>query len=519
MLYPSSDPELVLVAGKSVLVKVNVTTSNATQAKPAGTLRVEDAAGQLVRAIPLAVPPAPLPPAPPVVPSLNDAYTAVVPGSLVASGLRLSISLENAQPPTVVNPRVGGGVVARIVTVPVRIVSTTGQVVGGIDNYLHTRMPLAGVTVQAHAPYVSQSVRTLPASEAEWRTAFESILLEIDSLYKLENPEEPNNVFYYGFLPKRTSGVLGLGYTPGRAAVGFDLTTNAALVRETLTHELGHNIGLQHAPCGLGSNPIESNPDPLYPYVNAQLGGSGRFIWGYMADTQSFIDPRRSELHDLMSYCDGTTFSDYNYRKLQVQLTPADRNIFTAEAPISQELILVSGQINGTRATLRPVKTLFGQGRVPQAGPYMLRIVTLQGTREIPFQAQQLDHAADTQQFSFTLPNPGPITSLSILRNGVTLTASEVKLSPQQPVKGGTVTTNMRPQVDLVEHGDELTLRWDASQYAYLTVTHVGEHRSTLAQDLKGGSAVLPTAGLPAGGRFELSLSDGLNAARVVIER
>ncbi len=535
LLYPSTDPELVLVAGKSVLVKVNVTAPTATEPKPEGTLRVETSTGELVQSIPLAIPPAPLPATPPVVPSLTDSYTAVVPANLVASGLRLSASLQNGQAPTTINPRVGGGVSIRMVTVPVRIATTTGQLVSSVDSYLQTRMPLAGVNVQTHAPYVSQSVGTLPVTEADWRTAFESILLELSNLYKLENPDEPSDVFYYGFLPKRTSGILGLGYTPGRAAVGFDLTTNAALVRETLTHELGHNIGLQHAPCGLGSNPAESNPDPLYPYVNAQLGGPGRYIWGYMADTQAFVDPRRSELHDLMSYCDGNTFSDYNYRKLQVFLTPTDRfvrNVSASAADVpsdaaaeQQELILVSGQVNGSRASFTPIKTLFGRSRLPQTGPYLLRIVTVQGTREYPFQVQQLDHSEGTQHFSFTVPNPGPITSLSVLRNGVTLATSEAKSQPQQQptvtAVGGNsaVTLNMRPQVQLTEQGGELRLSWDATRYPYLTLTHVGERRSTLAQDLKGGTATLPAAGLPAGGSFELSLSDGLNAARVVIER
>jgi hypothetical protein len=37
--------------------------------------------------------------------------------------------------------------------------------------------------------------------------------------------------------------------------------------------------------------------------------------------------------------------------------------------------------------------------------------------------------------------------------------------------------------------------------------------------DLAGGTATLPTAGLPPGGRFEFALSDGLNGERVLRER
>ena len=38
--------------------------------------------------------------------------------------------------------------------------------------------------------------------------------------------------------------------------------------------------------------------------------------------------------------------------------------------------------------------------------------------------------------------------------------------------------------------------------------------RVVLAQDLRSGQAVVPAADLPAGGQFELILSDGLNTVR-----
>ena len=70
------------------------------------------------------------------------------------------------------------------------------------------------------------------------------------------------------------------------------------------------------------------------------------------------------------------------------------------------------------------------------------------------------------------------------------------------------------PQVSASEQNGELRLSWDPSAYPYLTVTHVGASRTTLAQDLQGGKASLPLARLPAGGSFEFVLSDGLNSVR-----
>ena len=46
-----------------------------------------------------------------------------------------------------------------------------------------------------------------------------------------------------------------------------------------------------------------------------------------------------------------------------------------------------------------------------------------------------------------------------------------------------------------------------------------GRKRVTLAQDLRGGSATLATGELPAGGTFEVILSDGLNSTRQSVRR
>jgi hypothetical protein len=82
------------------------------------------------------------------------------------------------------------------------------------------------------------------------------------------------------------------------------------------------------------------------------------------------------------------------------------------------------------------------------------------------------------------------------------------------------VAANVKAGVQFTEQGRAVTLRWDHASTPYLTVVHVGAQRSTLAQDLTGGTATvnLP-ANLPAGGSFEFILSDGLNSNRVTVAR
>ena len=316
LLFPSADRELVLLPGKAVLVKVNATTTNAQEAAPVGTLRVETTAGQLVQAIALTRPTTALPTTVPVVPSFANAYTAVVPANLVGPGLRLTASLQNGQAATTIDPRVGGGIEMGFVAVPIQIAGTTGQVVAGADSYVQARMPVVRVSLRVRAPYVSRRVTQLPTTSSAWSSAFSSVLGELNDLHILE--QQPNETYYVGFMPKRTFGLAGIGYVPGNASLTFDVPSSPRAVLETLTHELGHNFSLPHAPCG-----GPARPDPQYPYPNAQLGGPGRYIWGYDAATRTFTDPRRTDIHDIMSYCSGDTFSDYNYRKMQVFQTPS----------------------------------------------------------------------------------------------------------------------------------------------------------------------------------------------------
>jgi Peptidase M66 len=516
LLFPSNDSALVLVSDKAVLVKVNVITTNASEAKPTGNLRVETSTGQLVQTIALTAPTGALPAAVPQVPSFANSYTAVLPGNLVKSGLRLSAVIDNGQAATTINPRVGSTIAMQLVAVPVQIGGVTGQVVPGAASYVQARMPVSSTTLRTRAPYVPTSITTLPTNERAWGTAFSRVLSELADLHTLENA--PDEAYYYGFMPKRTFGLAGLGYVPGNAALGFDVPNSPEAVRETMTHELGHNTSLPHAPCG-----GPRDPDPQYPYPNAQLGQPGRYIWGYNVDTKAFIDPRRTDIHDIMSYCDGATFSDYNYRKIQVHLTPTGSKLDksgTSAAAGAQELMLVSGQIDAGKVEIRPLKTMLGEVKPSQEGPYTLRVTTAQGTKEYKFDATQIDHMPEMQRFGLTIPHPGAITSMSIVKAGATLMQSDAKTSGSTADNAKQGAASTKPQVQVSEQGSALKLIWDHARHPYLTVTYVnGAQRSTMAQDLEGGTASLPTAGMAAGGSFEFSLSDGLNSTRVTQSR
>ncbi len=86
----------------------------------------------------------------------------------------------------------------------------------------------------------------------------------------------------------------------------------------------------------------------------------------------------------------------------------------------------------------------------------------------------------------------------------------------------GTVTkSGAGAAVSADESGGVLTLAWDAVRHPTATVVHVaaGGARTGLAVRARGGRVTLRTDALPAGGAFEIALSDGLNTERTTLAR
>ena len=95
-----------------------------------------------------------------------------------------------------------------------------------------------------------------------------------------------------GMMSGAVTGAGGLAYLSGRSNVSQPYSG-------TVAHELGHNMGLRHAPCGA------PGPDPSFPYPDGTIGA-----WGY--------DFRRGHLvpvtwRDHMTYCDPAWTSDYHF--------------------------------------------------------------------------------------------------------------------------------------------------------------------------------------------------------------
>ncbi len=524
-LFNSDDAALVLVSNKVALLKVNVVATTVGAAKPTGRLHVDNVNGGTSTDILLAAPTSALPSVVPDVPSFADSYTATIPAEYVKPGLRLAVHLD-ATAATTLTPKAGGGVAMKFVPIAVNIAGTVGTRPVDQAPHLQSLFPVSSVATQQHVTYTSTKVTTLPTTDEGWSDAFGKVLGELADLHSLEGAGSQDH--YFGFIPKRTWGLAGLGYVGGSSAVGFDMPSAPTSVRDVVSHELGHNFSLQHAACGGAGN-----PDPNYPYPDADLSKPGRVVWPFLADERAFYDPRPTDRHDIMSYCGGQVFSDYNYTVMQTWLYPGNKTLKTAAlsaggsdatatpAGEPREVLLVSGEIGAAGTTLNPVKSFVGRVATAGSGTYVLRVVTAVGTTDYSFTPLQLDHDAKTQHFGLVIPNTGPVVSVTVLLQGKTLT--QARAASAGSGDKATVQSTARESVplQLKEAAGQLSLTWDVRSSAFATLTWVSAagQRMTLAQDLRGGSAHISTAELPSGGTFEVILSDGLNSTRQSVRR
>jgi hypothetical protein len=195
-----------------------------------------------------------------------------------------------------------GAVKLKIMLVPVQnngtLPDTSAEQVQLYQRYFSEEYPVPEVEITVRsAPYVFNYNL---GNSGNW-----SALL--DEITDLRNSDgAPDDVYYYGIHDADGNGLLGLGWVGGasdvwsRTAIGVGWTGNTA--PETAVHEVGHNHGRDHSPCGVSG-------DPSFPHPGASIG-----VWGYRPSDKQLLDP--DDFVDFMSYCDPAWISDYTYKAI-----------------------------------------------------------------------------------------------------------------------------------------------------------------------------------------------------------
>ncbi len=332
---------------------------------------------------------------------VESSYNAVIPADMLTPGVQMFVEVDPEQdlPLTAESqtrfPDTGSDSL-RVVEVPrlqltlvpvleaaapdtsilawVRGVSAESPQVG----LLKHSFPLAEFSVSPHdAFYTSLDITTTAGQLA--------LFGELAALRTAEG----GTGHYYGVAADLGS-VGGRGQLPGWISIGVPSMN-------TLTHEVGHNVSLRHAPCG---NPPGVNP--AYPYLDGSIG-----VWGYDFRDGSVVSPDRSE--DIMTYCRTRPWiSDYHYRSVINHRAEAAGDVarsgVAAASPPSEMLVLWGGVADG-ELLLEPVYTMRAAPRLPEEqGPYRITGVGSDGRTLLTLDFIPVEDGHGGKHFFFMVP-------------------------------------------------------------------------------------------------------------------
>lgn len=241
----------------------------------------------------------------------------------------------------------------RLVVLPIEATTngTTSDVnAGNIESLLtSTRgmLPVEDIESTIRTPFSTTEDLSTPGG---WSTL-------LSDLQALRTAEGAADEYYHGII-RQFSGIAygGLAYVPGSNASGFR-TALSVENADVIVHELGHNLGRPHSPCGGAGG-----PDPGYPHPDAALGGPG-----YDVATDALLsDPA---YRDFMSYCGPEWTSDYTFQRILDWRTddprvPAGMSAAASRTPVRG--VLLWGRTGPGGVVLNPALEI--EAPVPASG-------------------------------------------------------------------------------------------------------------------------------------------------------
>lgn len=532
----SSNAALRLTRGKPAAVRVSVLATQTGQASPAVTLNATAANGSNLGSITMS--------GPSVLPtsksdySFNGNFSAVLPSGWILPGVRVRVTAvgnDGVQVSQEAAPVVASLARIRLVLVPL----STDDGVAQLPDAEVIRAALLRVY-----PYAAENISITTRAALSMPGSSTADSWWSDTLGKLENQRalEDRGAYYYGFVPRMSSTrAAGLAYinvagssNDFTSAIGLDAKFNSIASVDpfgnswpewltTLVHELGHNHSLQHVACG---GPANAATD--YPYANGDLGPQPLYNSSYAGSIGQLSKAvyGSTPMKDVMSYCSGAWFSDYSYVRVQqflekrsTQVTGS--NVLAASMSVAENgYLTISGRITPNGVALRPAvasSTRVGAAASGSGHAYTLRVLTALGqTIDLPFDGVSLaDHGGNAMShFRVSFANPGDISDVQVLANGKALAKLE------RPARRSKAAAN-DATFDAVQSGGKLALAWNAEAEPYAAVLHVAAdgRKTVVASDLTGGKASVDVSALPAGGRFEVSLSSSVDARLMKVQR
>lgn len=454
-----------IVTGRNALVRVFVKASATNTLQPDVRVRVYDGATLIQTAT--------IPAASGGVPtavtegSLNASWNVQIPAANVRASLRV---LADVDPTNAIgesnrtdNSWPSDGTPATIATatvpalnvtfVPIVLNGVTGNVTtGNKDQFLAmTRlvMPVQTVTSTVRAPFTSNAP---PLQSGNGNNAWSTVLSEINALRSADGAASTTH--YYGVVKAGySSGVAGIAYVPGRAAVGWDALPSGDRVA---AHELGHNFSRPHTPCGVSG-------DGAYPYSGGVTG-----VYGWNATTNVLVSPTFT---DVMGYCSNQWISDWTWSKVLEYRAASGYQASTASVG---DGLLIWGRVTDGRMLLEPAFRVRARATAPAARPthrVLLSDASGSTLAELPIEAQLVDHVADHDERQFAVVVPWSdqleraVARMAVV-DGRSPFPAAVRASSVAAAAKTAAMVMRDPNVTLTAAGTDRTrVEWDAARY------------------------------------------------------
>ncbi|MGQ0766055.1 MAG: M66 family metalloprotease [Gemmatimonadota bacterium] len=493
-----------LVSGRAGLLRVFVKATAANSATPAVRVRFYDGP-TLTSTVTLTAPTGSVPTAV-AEGTLNSSWNYSIPTALMQPNLRIladvdptntvteSSESDNSFPtsgtPATMDVRSVSTFEVRLVPITQSVNGNTGAVnTGNAAQFMSESVklfPLGTVDTDVRAAYTTAAP---VLQNNDGNGAWSQILSELSALRTADGSSR----YYVGVVKVGyTSGIAGLGYVPGRASLTWDYIGSADGV---VAHELGHNFGRFHAPCGGAGG-----ADPGYPYPGGLIG-----VWGYDISAGTLKSP--STVSDLMGYCSNTWISDYTFNAVLAYraANPFAGSVATAVRANPRRGLLVWGRINSGKIVLEPAYEVDAQPSLPTgAGPHRLQILGPIGETllDVSFTGQRPADVPDAteEHFSFVVP-------FETLR-GIEPGRIRISTGSRQVERGSRRSSAAVAPVAQRLDAQRVRVTWDsrAAEGVLVRDSRTGE----ILSFGRGGNVVVRTAGPD----VELTLSDGVRSSR-----